>query len=249
MFFLFSGEGPTDLGGCRKPSNFCRSEEFVVGPMAVIVDQIVFHRHRYSPLEAGICGYVPKRALIDRAMELKSKKKSAHLPGAKTPKETGYFFQNARVLSRIALELQSQIGDEVVAVLFRDSDGVQSSNRGLWKDKFQSMLNGFESERFFRGVPMIPKPKSEAWILYALKYDYQQCEFLEARSGNDNSPKSLKAELVEHHGTHLSSQSLVELVRNRTIDISRLDMPSFNAFRKELERVISPNEQITGFPF
>jgi len=44
-----------------------------------------------------------------------------------------------------------------------------------------------------RGVAMIPKPKSEAWLLCALKNKpYESCEKLEDRSGNDDSPNSLK---------------------------------------------------------
>ena len=115
MFFLFSGEGPTDLGGCSNPIDYCQGEEYRYGPMTVVVDQIVFALHQYSLLELSAYGFVPKGTLMARASELKVVKKSLRLPGAKTPKETRYFFNNARVLSRIALELQTELDDEVVA--------------------------------------------------------------------------------------------------------------------------------------
>jgi hypothetical protein len=238
MFFLFSGEGPTDLGGCSNPIDYCQGEEYRYGPMTVVVDQIVFALHQYSLLELSAYGFVPKGTLMARASELKVVKKSLRLPGAKTPKETRYFFNNARVLSRIALELQTELDDEVVAVFFRDSDGTQSADRGLWEHKVNSMLNGFSEEGFLRGVPMIPKPKSEAWILCAMKYGYQGCNDLEERSGNDKSPNSLKNELEEHSGSYLSGADLVALLENRTIDIEQLMMPSFTTFRNRLESVI-----------
>jgi len=55
---------------------------------------------------------------------------------------------------------------------------------------------GFKIEKFDRGVAMIPKPKSEAWLLCALRNKaYENCQKLEDRSGNDDSPNSLKKEL------------------------------------------------------
>ena len=49
---------------------------------------------------------------------------------------------------------------------------------------------------------MIPKPKSEAWVLCALSKLYKECDELEDRSGNDNSPNSLKRELEELLGSY-----------------------------------------------
>jgi hypothetical protein len=176
--------------------------------------------------------------LADCAAELKATKKSLRLPGKKQAKETRYFFNNARVLSRIARDKQSELGDDVVAVLFRDSDGTASAGRGEWKHKRESMLDGFAEEGFHRGVPMIPKPKSEAWLICALKPNpYQGCEALEHRSGNDKSPNSLKNELATLVAEP-SPQNLCELVRNRTVNIEQIKMPSFAAFRTRLEEVI-----------
>ncbi len=61
----------------------------------------------------------------------------------------------------------------VIAVLFRDSDGTASSGRGLWEDKRKSIEDGFGEAGFDYGVPMIPKPKSEAWLLCAF-HGYQR---------------------------------------------------------------------------
>jgi hypothetical protein len=152
MFFLFSGEGPTDLGACSDGASQCNGPEYLHGPMTVMVDQIVEERHEYSLLATGHYGYVSEGTLSDRASELKAARKAPRLPGKKRGKETRYFFNNARVLARIAMEREEQLGDEVLAVLFRDSDGTASAGRGLWADKHQSMLDGFREEGFHRGV-------------------------------------------------------------------------------------------------
>jgi hypothetical protein len=100
------------------------------------------------------------------------------------------------------------------------------------------MLDGFDEEEFPNGVPMIPKPKSEAWLICALKkHAYQNCQALEARSGNDNSPHSLKDELAEILGEEVTPELLCEKVRNQ-VNINRINMPSFRAFRERLEEVL-----------
>ena len=67
-------------------------------------------------------------------------------------------------MARIAKEREVETKDNVVAVLFRDAD-TATAGRGTWAEKRQSMLDGFAEEGFARGVPMIPKPTSEAWLL------------------------------------------------------------------------------------
>ena len=130
-----------------------------------------------------------------------------------------------------------ELNDAVVAVLFHDSDDTASAERGLWDDKWRSMKAGFAEEGFSKGVPMIPKPKSEAWLLCALKENpYQACANLEDRSG-----KGMKNELKKRLaglGRTASREDLREIVNDRTVDIDRIDMPSFRKFRCRLEKVI-----------
>lgn len=235
MIFLLSGEGPTDLGVCVHSAEECCGENFLPGPMAMIIDQIVEAKCGYSPLEVGVCRFVPKSSLVERGDKLKVR---PLLPGKKRGKETGYFFKNARALASLAVELQQEMNDDVVAVLFRDSDGTVSAGRGLWKEKLQSMIEGFKFDGFDRGVPMLPKPKSEAWVLCALKKNYRSCASLEDRPGNDASPKSLKQELKKHIGVLPSREQLCQWVTERQIEAHRIDMPSFLAFRDRLAEVL-----------
>ena len=50
------------------------------------------------------------------------KDKSIKARGKKRPKETLYYFNNARVLADLAKKKTVEIDDKVVAVLFRDSE-------------------------------------------------------------------------------------------------------------------------------
>ncbi len=238
MFFLLSGEGVSDMGSGKGKAGVNEADDFLPGPMAVIVDQVVDTRLKYSMFDASCCGFVSEVDVASRAGELKAAKKKLRLPGKRQAKETRYFFNTARVLSRIASDEAKQREDDVIAVLFRDSDGTASAGRGLWEDKWQSITDGFDEEEFTRGVPMVPKPKSEAWLICALKKTaYQNCMALEDRSGNDNSPKSLKKELAAILGKEITPELLCEEVRNK-LNINKIKMSSFKAFRDRLEAVI-----------
>src|SRR5487761_1955 len=231
MFFLLSGEGVTDMGAAQADIPICEGEDYLVGPMAMIVAQIVEAQHHYSIFD-GACGFVSKGVLVQRAREPKAAKKELRLPGKKRAKETRYFFNNARLLSRISKEKATTLDDDVVGILFRDTDDTASAGRGSWETKWQSMRDGFEEEEFERGVPMIPKPKSEAWLICALKSrPYQGCNALDDRSGNDKSPKSLKKELANLLQEEVTPGLLCEKVRD-SIDIRKITMPSFKAFRE-----------------
>ncbi len=86
---------------------------------------------------------------------------------------------------------------------------------------------------------MLPKPKSEAWLICglqdALSYN---CEQLEERSGNDASPNSLKGELRRLIGDVDLPTLFAEAFSEGRIDTDRIAMPSFAAFRTRLEEVI-----------
>lgn len=242
MYFLLSGEGSTDMGSpsTTAPIPICEGEDFKVGPMGLIVAQLVEQKTGVAFLKTGAYGFVYKKRLEEKAKRTNFSK----LPGKKNRKETAYFYWNARALAQYAKEKEAEIGKEIVAVLFRDADGTVSAERSLWEDKHQSMMQGFHAEDFMRGVPMVPKPKSEAWIICAVqKNSYQNCEKLENRSGNDSSPKSLKKELRTILNGKVSSDDLCTLVEDRTIDVDRIDMPSFTTFKTVLQTALASNEQ------
>jgi hypothetical protein len=236
MRFLVSGEGPSDIGRCTN-ADPCSDSDFVPGPMAWLVNQVAEEQLCFSAIELDLVHALSKRSLQDTAKKLKP----PSLRGSRRPAETAYYFRNARALAKIASALGSEWNDEVIAVLFRDADGTQSAGRGDWETKRQSMHDGFAYEGFPCGVPMIPKPKSEAWLLCALKPNqpYQHCDALELESGNDAAPNPLKAQLATALGEVPTSEKLADMVRTREVDAARIQMRSFDQFREDLQSLIA----------
>lgn len=235
MRLLCSGEGPTDIGRCGQWDH-CNGADFDPGPMAWLADQVAESRLQFSLVGLGMMHALSKQALQQKAKSLKPPR----LRGRNRPAETAYYFRNARALACAAVALSAQLEDDVVAILFRDADGTQSAGRGQREDKLKSMLAGFAFEGFARGVPMIPQPKSEAWLLCALKpkQPYQHCDSLEAASGNDRAPNALKHRLAAALGYAPSAVELAQLVQGRHVDALHISMKSFLEFRERLEAVI-----------
>jgi hypothetical protein len=124
--------------------------------------------------------------------------------------------------------------------LFHDSDGAVSSSRGIWRDKHQSMINGFTVEGYENfSVPMMPKPKSEAWLICALKeHAYQHCDALEDMPGNDDSPNGLKKLQFKILGEEPNTIDINERLRSKEIDIEQIIMPSFEALKSSVKDAV-----------
>ena len=226
MHLVVSGEGPNDIGQ--------EYGEFKAGTMYFIIDKIIEKILDYSY-------YTYKKDMITfidetKLSELSENKKNIKIPltGKNTKKETAYFIYNAIALAKKADEIARDKNDDVIAILFRDSDGTRKDIRYVWKDKFNSIKKGFAIANFQNGVAMVPNPKSEAWLLCALKKDkpYQNCEKLENRSGNDKSDKALKKELT------IPYDKINDMIQYGEIDIDKIIMPSFQVFRDRLESLL-----------
>jgi hypothetical protein len=239
MILVVSGEGPSDIGRCENGHGECSGKEFVAGPMAIIIDKLVEPIANYSLLRAGAIEFISESCLAGHAKKL-PKRKLAISIGKRRKFETAYHFKNARALAFEAKKRAAKVHCPVGAVLFRDADGTRSTEKGLFEAKWNSMVAGFEAEDFDHGIPMVPKPKSEAWLLCALKAQpYQHCAGLEnSLSGNDNNPNPAKQQLANvliQKGKTVGD--LADMVEDETISTSRIDMPSFNRFRRRLEDV------------
>ena len=227
MHLVLSGEGNSDLG------LFCTfNNEFIAGSMYYIVDKIIEKKYDFSYYDGKdeLITFIPKVELT------KLTKRLPPFTGKKGSKGTAYFRNNAIALAKIAKEKSKELDDEVIAILFRDSDGTGSTIDKLWEKKVHSIENGFNIEKFDRGVVMIPKPKSEAWLICALQNKpYENCQKLEERSGNDDSPNNLKDEL-ERFGIEI--ETINEMIQDGRIDIEKIDMPSFEYFSKKLKELL-----------
>lgn len=243
MIVVVSGEGPSDIGNCATGEYGCIFPDFNIGPMTWLLDGLIEQAHGYSPLAAtpGIYRYFSESAISERAQARKREKRYS-LAGKKHGVETGYFYINAWMLADIAKELEEREGDVSMAVLFRDTDGTNSSPRDIWERKYTSMLAGFERAEYERGVPMMPRPKSEAWLLCAIKENpYQGCAVLETISGNDASPQSAKRMLDEALEVSGSSENICNWLSDNYFDYAAVadQMPSFYAFRERALHVLS----------
>jgi hypothetical protein len=173
--------------------------------------------------------YVSKKALDQKTKG--SGKPMQNQRGKKQAVETGLYFSNAKHLGLIARQLAADHADSVMAVLFHDADGTRSAPGQMWQSKWDSMVNGFASAAFDFGVPMLPKPKSEAWLLCATQKGCHSHATLENISGNDKSPKLAKEQLDKAFCGHQSAQQLADWCKTNPVDWSQLmTMPSFKAF-------------------
>ena len=216
---LVSGEGKTDMGELNYPYN--DPANLKKGPMTYLAEKII----KQATDKTHHIELVAKKTLSEKA---KSNRKMK-LPGKKSPKKTAYFYKNAYILGKIALEKH-----EDIAILFRDTDGTQSSSLSNWKERAKSIYNGFKDSGFQNGVAMLPKPTSEAWILCCIQ-KYQNCEKLEKLSGNESSSKHPKKVFEQITNYTPTTENLVKIA----CDINQINMPSFNAFKASLEEVIT----------
>lgn len=225
MFLLLSGEGASDIG--------TQTDE--IGPMTKFVDNWIERRINYSFVELGQEHYtiISEAQIVVVAKDMKPRSRK----GKKQLIETRFFYNNARALAKIAKLEGSRRGVQVIPILFRDAD--DPSPNGEWANKRKSMLDGFEIEEVVNGVPMIPKPTSEAWILCALRENYQNCEKLENEKSSPDSKNLLKDQLEQHLGEQGTRSILNDKIDCGELDINKIvDMPSLNVFKERLDEVL-----------
>ena len=229
MHLVVSGEGNSDIG-----LGSYVDDTFTPAPMYYMIDKIIENKLTYSVYDStpSEITFIAKPELIKICKSIKS------FAGKKKEKETGYFYKNALGLSQVAKEKVNE-GKDVIAILFRDADGTGTSPSDMYDKKIKSIENAFENQAI-NGVAMIPNPKSEAWLICALKeQEYQHCKVLENRSGNDDSPNSLKKELKTIlESKEIEYNDINEMIKNGAIDIDLIDMPSFIYFKSKLEKLV-----------
>lgn len=229
MMLVLSGEGATDLGAVN-------GRVFSAGPLAVIVDKLLEAVLGYRPLQVHPAGvhFISKACIGQRARDGVQRKGYAFV-GKKRGLETGLFYIAAWMLGEMANALEAEQGDRCIAVLHRDSDDRSSDGADLWERKFQSIQDGFARAGFARGVPLLPRPISESWLLCAARPDLLNCALLENESASAKAPRPLKQQLDEALNAHLGAGALADWIEG-AFDQTQLDtMPSFARFHQELD--------------
>lgn len=240
MILIVSGEGPSDIGTCTNGQGRCSGGDFRAGPMGVMVDKIAEDELGYPLADSGALDFVSEGTL---SALMKTQGRTLVI-GRRRGFETGFFFKGARALAKLAKQETENDETPRAVVFFRDADGTRSTERGLYEARVKSMIDGFEIEEFYLGVPMVPKPKSEAWLICALKSNaYQNCAALEdSLSGNDNAPEPAKEQLgalLAERGKTVAD--LADLVGEGVVDALRTgikEMKSYGEFDKRLRDVL-----------
>ncbi|MDP9533791.1 hypothetical protein Q7L38_14540 [Pseudomonas protegens] len=214
-----------------------------LGPLTFVIDYIIEEVLQYSPLQThrGIYRYYSEAYLTQRLIEKKRERRGFVLAGRKHGAETGLFFFNAWMLGEISKELETAEEDVAIAILFRDSDGTNSTPSDIGAQKRKSIEEGFKRADFNRGVPMVPKPKSESWFICAAKENpYAHCAELEELPGNDKSPNAAKKVLSAILDGEATSERLIDWLEDNGVDCRKLaeQMPSFAKFHKRLISVL-----------
>jgi hypothetical protein len=237
MKLLISGEGPSDIGACNNAQGVCMDDAFSPGPMAIWLERLWEALLGYELLnmpEAVV--YVSEKTLAQDSKQ--SGRRLQSLRGKEKQVETGWYYSNAEQLGLRAKALSAEYEAPIVAILFRDADSTRSAPGQLWQTKWESMLAGFKAADFDFGVPMVPKPKSEAWLLCATQLGNHSHAALEEISGNDKSPNSAKVQLDQFFGEHQSAAQLADWCQTNPVDWSKLmTMPSFKAFSERFHVV------------
>lgn len=228
MKVLVSGEGPTDIGLSSLAGTF------EPGPMMLFVDKLLEPILDYSVLDPQFLAADSVQFIHKTELGRHRDQRPTRLPGIRREAGTAYHFESASALGRLAKQQLDR--GPVIAVLFRDSDGTNSTSGQDWRRKLESIQSGFEAAEFAFGVPMLPRPKSEAWLLCAVARKHNNCASLENESGNDASPNSLKSQLAAHFEGEVNRHSLCDSIATGLIDPVRIQMPSFAAFRNTLEQ-------------
>lgn len=237
MRLLISGEGPRDVGVCNNAQGQCSDGDFNRGPMAVWLTRLweSFLNYNLFDIPDAVV-FVSEAALSEKAKN--SGKRMLPQRGKKQGVETGLYFSNAQQLGVMAKELASEHEAPVMAVLFRDADGTRSAPGQLWQAKWDSIVNGFKFAEFDFGVPMLPKPKSEAWLLCAGQTTQHSYVGLEDISGNDNSPNSAKDQWEAFMGAPQNATLEADWCAKNPQDWRNLrTMPSFQKFYERFHEV------------
>lgn len=237
MKLLISGEGPSDLGACNNAQGECSDGDFNQGPMVVWLARLWEALWDYNLLDTPeAVRYISEKVLAERAKH--SGKRMQSLRGKKQAVETGLYFNNAMQLGLMAKQLVVSDQVPVMAVLFRDADGTRSAPGQMWQAKWDSIMNGFAAADFDFGVPMLPKPKSEVWLLCASSTAKHSHTALEAISGNDNAPHSAKKQWEALMGCPQTAQRAADWCASHPSDWQNLlTLHSFKAFYERFHQV------------
>lgn len=237
---LVTGEGSSDMGGSNNGQPLSTGEFYNLGPMALLAIRLLQELlpewneeclDFQSPNNWITC-------ISGNELAHKTKAICKHRPSKKLKRGFLVYANRATAMADYAKKNEHQL-----AFYFHDTDNYD------FADLHQSIKLGFEGTDEVQGVPMIPKPTSEAWFICGRKKDpYAYCAALETNlSGNDaasahNAPKKVLGKLL---GLATGAEPTTEQQYSEAeaVDVRLINMPSYNQFKTDLFNAI---EDICG---
>ncbi len=212
--FFICGEGPTDVCGDDAPLRMAIRSLLAKW----YAKQAKFHSVSRSELSSDSKNVKPKRG--------------AYVRGRKTPyPETRSVTAFACCLAQKAQAYCSACG----AIYFKDMDFPSSENRDKYYEALIAAMHvGFDNAGFQRGVPMVPKTRSESWMLCIVDKHAARMSYYENLPGSDNSPKSGKKVLAKMLGCSEKENYAKLSDRIENYDWDALSAPSFAFFKNRL---------------
>ena len=229
MKCLLLGEGPSDLG----VNDDYSEPRFQKGPMTLVIDFLALKKDvreiEYELLSRGD---------VSRGIK-KCKRQIASRP-KNVDQRLRAIYHSAWYVGALA----NKSGKDAV-VYFHDPDHTNSEPANTAARMEVAMEVGFNLAEYKYGVPMIPVPRSEAWLLAYFQKGldkqtaYNKAARFENLPANDDSANSAKKLLQIAVGAKAEGDVYPKIMEEFSdIDWTLVDMPSYNRFRTHLESVI-----------
>lgn len=220
MFFHLLGEGASDLGYSKDNP----------GPLVHALDCLAKEKTDV-PFEYD---YVSDDDLKE-ATKNSFPKKMLYRGKKRTYPNLIFIQRTAEGLGSIARKT-----DNCGSVFFHDCDFTRSEVKSpddYYRQMVVSIENGFAQADYHNGVAMVPKPRSESWLLCRYQETpYHNCKRFEDLPGNDASEKSGKKKLAEFF--HCPENQIYERINADDIEWNRIDAPSFVFFKNRFQHVV-----------
>lgn len=236
---IVSGEGATDFGEAKNEQPIATNDDFEKGPLFLLLLKLIDqHLPEWNKDQELIKIFIYRKVLGDLA-----KASPVRLPSK--DKATKGHLEHTKRAYALALKAKeiSAAHEDHIAVYFHDTDGTQAEllrEPDRQENRVAAINLGFATAAYQTGVAMVPKPTSEAWLYCSCKVNpYQHCQRIEIDlSGNNCSPeRSPKIVLASAIGAENTNRVNLSTVVEQ-LDVTKIDMPSFNQFRKDLKAAI-----------
>lgn len=248
LTLFLTGEGASDIGYRDHIT-----KDFVPREMTHVATAVV--KKRIAPGARVVYEFLSESELTDLVKQSPASKRQSvmtsrlALESSADSKFPGLWIR-ARTFARFVSSHLSADSGNHMAIIFTDADGTHSAPRAPWRRKFDALMGGFHEANYETGVPMVPQPKSEAWLLGYYQKEmgrghcaYQGCERFEDLAGNDDSKPKNSA---KHILAALLKDNIPKTEELLLVDWDRVRMPSFDAFRDRVDDVVRSFEALSN---